>query len=147
MTFESLHIIPSILEALHEEGYTQPTPIQEQAIPHLLSGKDLLGAAKTGSGKTLAFLIPAVELLAKVQWKNRQGLGAVVITPTRELALQVRSLAQRVVKRCIFLPSPLHHQSPFTPHATPSPSDFRPTLGAHGPPSPELRALHGGGQS
>ena len=71
-------------------GHEVCTRIQEQAIPHLLSGKDLLGSAKTGSGKTLAFLIPAVELLAKVQWKNRQGLGVVVITPTRELALQVR---------------------------------------------------------
>lgn len=58
-------------------------------MPFLLGGKDVLGAAKTGSGKTLAFLIPAIELLAKAQYKGRNGLGAVIITPTRELALQI----------------------------------------------------------
>ena len=63
--------------------------IQARAIPPLLSGKDVLGAARTGSGKTLAFLIPAVELLHKLKFNQRSGTGVVVICPTRELAIQV----------------------------------------------------------
>jgi ATP-dependent RNA helicase DDX18/HAS1 len=63
--------------------------IQAKAIPPLLMGKDVLGAARTGAGKTLAFLIPAVELLYNVQFTPRNGTGVVVICPTRELAIQV----------------------------------------------------------
>lgn len=63
--------------------------IQARAIPPLLIGKDVLGAARTGSGKTLAFLIPAVELLYNVQFTPRNGTGVVIICPTRELAIQV----------------------------------------------------------
>jgi ATP-dependent RNA helicase DDX18/HAS1 len=64
--------------------------IQARAIPPLLVGKDVLGAARTGSGKTLAFLIPAVELLHNVHFAPRNGTGVVVICPTRELAIQVK---------------------------------------------------------
>ena len=63
MTFEQLHIIPQILEALSQEGYVTPTPIQEKAIPIVLAGRDLLGCAQTGTGKTAAFSIP-------IYWKN-----------------------------------------------------------------------------
>jgi ATP-dependent RNA helicase DDX18/HAS1 len=63
--------------------------IQARAIPPLLNGKNVLGAARTGSGKTLAFLIPAVELLHKLKFNPRDGAGVVVICPTRELAIQV----------------------------------------------------------
>ena len=64
------------------------TSIQAKAIPVLLAGKDVLGAAKTGSGKTLAFVIPMIELLSRLKWKQRQGTGAIIIAPTRELAMQ-----------------------------------------------------------
>jgi len=65
--------------------------IQARSIPPLLEGKDVLGAARTGSGKTLAFLIPAVELLYNVRFTPRNGVGVIIICPTRELAIQVRS--------------------------------------------------------
>lgn len=87
--FESLPLSEYTLTALKAMGFQKMTRIQEQSIPPLLAGHDVLGAAKTGAGKTLAFLIPAIELLAKVQFKARNGLGAVIITPTRELALQI----------------------------------------------------------
>lgn len=70
-----------------------PVPVQARTIPALLTGRDLLGAARTGSGKTLAFLIPAVELLHRARFMPRNGTGALVIAPTRELALQVRAAA------------------------------------------------------
>ena len=87
--FSSLPLSEATLTALKEMGFSKMTKIQAEAIPPSLAGEDVLGAAKTGSGKTLAFLVPVVELLARVQFKARQGLGAVVITPTRELALQI----------------------------------------------------------
>ena len=88
-TFASLPLSEATQMALREMGFTRMTKIQAEAIPPHLAGQDVLGAAKTGSGKTLAFLVPVIELLAKVQFKARQGLGAVIITPTRELALQI----------------------------------------------------------
>jgi ATP-dependent RNA helicase DDX18/HAS1 len=63
--------------------------LQARTIPALLTGRDVLGAARTGSGKTLAFLIPAVELMHRAKFMPRNGTGAIVIAPTRELALQV----------------------------------------------------------
>ena len=79
-------------------GFTKATPIQAKSIPLLLSGKDILGAAKTGSGKTLAFLIPAIELLHRVQFKPRNGTGILIISPTRELALQIYSVARDLLQ-------------------------------------------------
>ena len=87
MTFEQLDLISPILKALQEEGYTSPTPIQEQSIPIVLKGKDLLGCAQTGTGKTAAFSIPILQKLYKSE-KNR-GIKALVLTPTRELAIQI----------------------------------------------------------
>ena len=87
--FAALPLSAATQKALLAMGHSTATRIQAQSIPPLLAGGDVLGAAKTGSGKTLAFLIPAIELLAKVEWKTRAGTGAVVITPTRELALQI----------------------------------------------------------
>lgn len=66
--------------------------IQARAIPPLLMGKNVMGAARTGSGKTLAFLIPAVELLYNIKFSARNGAGAIIICPTRELAIQVRDI-------------------------------------------------------
>lgn len=87
MTFENLNLIDPILRALQEEGYTTPTPIQEQSIPILLQGKDLLGCAQTGTGKTAAFSIPILQRLYKTD--QRQGIKALILTPTRELAIQI----------------------------------------------------------
>ena len=91
MTFKDLEIIPSILQAIKAENYTQPTPIQEQSIPILLKGKDLLGCAQTGTGKTAAFAIPILQHLCtdRSEQKGKRKIKALVITPTRELALQI----------------------------------------------------------
>ena len=87
--FTDLTLSDATQRAIVSMGYNRMTKIQAQAIGPLLSGKDVLGAAKTGSGKTMAFLVPVVELLAQAKFTNRNGLGAVIITPTRELALQI----------------------------------------------------------
>ena len=87
MIFENLNLIEPILKALQEEGYTSPTPIQEQSIPVLLQGKDLLGCAQTGTGKTAAFSIPILQKLYKTD--HRKGIKALILTPTRELAIQI----------------------------------------------------------
>jgi ATP-dependent RNA helicase RhlE len=90
MQFESLNLIEPILKALKEEGYTQPTPIQEQSIPIVLNGTDLLGCAQTGTGKTAAFAIPILQLLNanKVNEKKKR-IRSLIVTPTRELAIQI----------------------------------------------------------
>jgi len=90
MPFKSLHIIEPILRSLQEEGYTKPTPIQEQAIPVLLQGRDLLGCAQTGTGKTAAFAIPILQLLSENRTQDRKRkTRALILTPTRELAVQI----------------------------------------------------------
>lgn len=88
MLFTDLKIIKPILDALTKEGYEKPTPIQAQAIPHLLEGKDLLGTAQTGTGKTAAFAIPILQNLSHKNTKNHQ-IKALILTPTRELAIQI----------------------------------------------------------
>jgi len=88
--FKSLNLIAPILEALESKGYTSPTPIQAQAIPHLLEGKDLLGIAQTGTGKTAAFALPILHNLAKTRCKiNPKSMRVLILTPTRELASQI----------------------------------------------------------
>ncbi|KAI0210986.1 ATP-dependent RNA helicase DDX18 [Lamellibrachia satsuma] len=89
-SFKSLEekVCEPTLKAVADMGFTHMTEIQAKAVPHLLEGRDLMGAARTGSGKTLAFLIPAIELLYKLKFMPRNGTGAMVITPTRELAMQ-----------------------------------------------------------
>ena len=97
MTFESLGLIDPILRALKDEGYTTPTPIQAQAIPSLLQGRDLLGCAQTGTGKTAAFAIPILQDLynkkkqdpAKFSDRGQTDIKALILTPTRELAIQI----------------------------------------------------------
>ena len=87
MTFKDISLIEPILRALKETGYENPTPIQEKAIPAILSGRDLLGCAQTGTGKTAAFSIPILQLLHKSD--NIKGIRALILTPTRELANQI----------------------------------------------------------
>jgi len=91
LSFEKLNLIEPILKALASEGYTTPTPIQEQAIPDLLQGKDLLGCAQTGTGKTAAFAIPILQnlYLQKQATKGSYNIKALILTPTRELAIQI----------------------------------------------------------
>lgn len=87
--FAALPLSEPTQKGLASMKFTRMTQIQGLAIPPLLAGKDLIGAAKTGSGKTLAFLIPALELLYKARFTTRNGTGAIIITPTRELAMQI----------------------------------------------------------
>ena len=91
MTFKELGLAEPILKAVEAEGYTSPTPIQQQAIPILLKGKHLLGVAQTGTGKTAAFGIPILHHLYQSQngQKGRRKIKALIVTPTRELALQI----------------------------------------------------------
>ncbi|RVU00181.1 DEAD/DEAH box helicase [Mucilaginibacter limnophilus] len=91
MSFENLKLIEPILKALKTEGYTQPTPIQAQAIPIILQQRDLLGCAQTGTGKTAAFAIPTLQLLHndRQNHKEQKTIKALVLTPTRELAIQI----------------------------------------------------------
>ncbi|HRC32050.1 MAG TPA: DEAD/DEAH box helicase [Bacteroidia bacterium] len=90
MHFNSLGIIEPILKAIQEEGYTTPTPIQQQAIPIVLQGTDLLGCAQTGTGKTAAFAIPILQLLSGVHTNDKKlKIRSLIVTPTRELAIQI----------------------------------------------------------
>ena len=91
MLFEQLNLIAPILRALETEGYTQPTPIQERAIPQVLAGKDLLGCAQTGTGKTAAFAIPILQLLQERSERRtgKPSIKSLILTPTRELAIQI----------------------------------------------------------
>ncbi len=95
-SFAELPISTSTKRGLRACGYAEPTDIQKTAIPLALKGKDVLGAAKTGSGKTLAFLIPLLELLWRERWSAMDGIGALVISPTRELAYQIFEVLRRV---------------------------------------------------
>ncbi|RQM22858.1 hypothetical protein B5M09_005028 [Aphanomyces astaci] len=96
--FESLPLSEPTQRILKELNFVKMTKIQAKSIRPLLSGSDLLGAAKTGSGKTLSFLIPAVELLYKVKFTARKGTGCMVISPTRELALQIYGVVKEITK-------------------------------------------------
>jgi ATP-dependent RNA helicase RhlE len=92
LSFNNLQLIEPVLKALHNEGYTTPTPIQEQAIPIVLQHKDLLGCAQTGTGKTAAFAIPLLQLMHQEkegQPDARRNIKALILTPTRELAIQI----------------------------------------------------------
>ncbi|OAX48916.1 DEAD/DEAH box helicase [Paenibacillus sp. AD87] len=91
MTFKDLNIIPAILEGLNKANYTAPTPIQEQAIPAVLAGRDLLGCAQTGTGKTAAFSVPIIQLLSEKSNgpKAARHIRSLILTPTRELAIQI----------------------------------------------------------
>jgi len=89
MPFKSLNIIEPILKSLQEEGYTIPTPIQNQAIPIVLNGTDLLGCAQTGTGKTAAFAIPILQLLSTNKSFGNKKIRSLIVTPTRELAIQI----------------------------------------------------------
>ena len=98
VTFESLNLHPSILKAVAEAGYINPTPIQAQAIPAVLDGRDILASAQTGTGKTAGFTLPALNLLATPHASNSRGPRILVLVPTRELAAQVNDSARQYGK-------------------------------------------------
>ena len=89
MSFEKLNLRQSLLEVIAKQGYTEPSPIQEKAIPAVLSGNDVMAAAQTGTGKTDAFGLPLVQLLAQGEKAKRIAIRSLILTPTRELAAQV----------------------------------------------------------
>ena len=88
--FESLNLCQPLLKALDEIGYVTPTPIQEQAIPLLIEGNDMLGCAQTGTGKTAAFSLPILDAMAEDPWSGKPQIRALMLCPTRELASQIR---------------------------------------------------------
>ncbi len=91
MSFNDLKLIKPLILALDKKGYTEPTPIQQQSIPHILEGKDLFGCAQTGTGKTAAFALPVLQMLSQKKANNPQNrnIKALILAPTRELALQI----------------------------------------------------------
>ncbi|MHA2230541.1 MAG: DEAD/DEAH box helicase, partial [Candidatus Thorarchaeota archaeon] len=95
LSFSDFEISPDTKSAISKMGYTEPTPVQQQAIPLLLEGRDLMVQARTGTGKTAAFGIPAIEKLRK---NGLNGVAALVVTPTRELALQVSEEIRKIAK-------------------------------------------------
>ncbi|OZJ05107.1 ATP-dependent RNA helicase has1 [Bifiguratus adelaidae] len=101
--FQKLDISEATKNAVKDMNFTRMTEVQARTIPPLMAGRDVLGAAKTGSGKTVAFLIPAIELLSKLKFKPRNGTGIIIVSPTRELALQIFGVAKELLK--------YHHQT------------------------------------
>ena len=89
MKFNELGLMPSLLKAVNEKGYTDPSPIQEKAIPLILRGKDVLASAQTGTGKTAGFTLPLLQILSKQSNSNHRKIKALILTPTRELAAQI----------------------------------------------------------
>jgi ATP-dependent RNA helicase DDX18/HAS1 len=96
--FSSLDCCERTKNAINDFGFEKMTEVQARTIPPLMAGRDVLGAAKTGSGKTLAFLIPAIEMLYRLKFKPRNGTGTIIVSPTRELALQIFGVAKELLK-------------------------------------------------
>jgi ATP-dependent RNA helicase DDX10/DBP4 len=94
--FTDLPLCEATASGLSKSYFQDLTDIQAQAIPYALKGKDILGAAKTGSGKTLAFLVPVLEKLYRANWTEFDGLGAMIISPTRELAVQIFDVLRKI---------------------------------------------------
>ena len=89
MNFDNLGLIPSLLKAVKEKGYQEPSPIQEKAIPLILKGRDILASAQTGTGKTAGFTLPLLQSLSSNRSNGKRNIRALILTPTRELAAQV----------------------------------------------------------
>ena len=87
--FESLGLSKELLRAVESEGYTTPTPVQQQSIPPLLDGRDVLGVAQTGTGKTAAFALPVLQIMSRERPQGKRYIRALILSPTRELAAQI----------------------------------------------------------
>ena len=100
MSFESLGLGPKLLQSIKESGYTEPTPIQKEAIPQILEGHDLTGIAQTGTGKTAAFTLPMLQTLERLNSEGgrRRQTRALVISPTRELVVQIHDNVRAYAK-------------------------------------------------
>ncbi|RSH91153.1 ATP-dependent RNA helicase [Saitozyma podzolica] len=96
--FNTLSLSHNTLSAIQRMGFETMTEVQARTIPPLLAGKDVLGAARTGSGKTMAFLVPSVEMLSTLRFKPVNGTGVIIISPTRELALQIFGVAKELMQ-------------------------------------------------
>ncbi|CRG93887.1 ATP-dependent RNA helicase HAS1, putative [Plasmodium gallinaceum] len=96
--FEDLDICDALKKGLKDLNFVKLTEIQAKCIPHFLNGKDILGAAKTGSGKTLAFLIPSIHILYNIKFLPKNGTGVLIISPTRELCLQIYQVCKDLCK-------------------------------------------------
>ena len=103
MTFKELGLMPQILSALKEQGYESPTPIQRGAIPPALKGQDVLGCAQTGTGKTCAFAAPILQRLTNTYKKGEHKIRALILTPTRELALQIEECFEPIINTGLFI--------------------------------------------
>lgn len=101
MSFKSLGLSDSLLHAINKKGYTEPSPIQQKAIPFILDRKDVLASAQTGTGKTAGFVLPILQVLSQIRQPKRKPIRALVLTPTRELAAQVY---ENVIEYSEFLP-------------------------------------------
>ena len=90
MSFKRFNLIPQIIQAIENKGYTEPTSIQAEAIPIVLEGRDLLAGSQTGTGKTAAFTLPILQLLLEnAAPQKRKKIRSLIVTPTRELAIQI----------------------------------------------------------
>ncbi|MFT7472585.1 MAG: ATP-dependent RNA helicase RhlE, partial [Kiritimatiellia bacterium] len=94
MTFNTLGLSDTLLQAVKQTGYTSPTPIQERAIPEILAGRDVMAAAQTGTGKTAGFTLPLLQLISGRPNRTRNSFRALILTPTRELAAQIEDSIQ-----------------------------------------------------
>lgn len=94
MTFNTLGLSDTLLQAVQQTGYTTPTPIQQKAIPEILAGRDVMAAAQTGTGKTAGFTLPLLQLISGRPNRNRNSFRALILTPTRELAAQIEDSIQ-----------------------------------------------------
>ena len=108
-TFDSLPLAPALMAALSQLHYTRLTHIQHQAIPAILSGHDVIGAAPTGSGKTLAFVVPLIHLCHATRFTSRNGTAGVILTPTRELALQIYGVVSDILQAAATAAAADHH--------------------------------------
>lgn len=100
--FDQLPLSEKTKRGLRDGNFTRMTTIQRAALPHALCGRDVLGAAKTGSGKTLTFLIPVIEKLYRLRWGSMDGVGAIIISPTRELSVQIFDVLRKLGKHHSF---------------------------------------------
>src|SRR5437868_14502862 len=98
MSFHALNLSPQILQAVEDAGYTEPTPIQVAAIPHILAGDDVIGIAQTGTGKTAAFVWPILMKLAASMHNGQKRTRALVVAPTRELVVQIEENVRAYAK-------------------------------------------------
>ena len=96
--YSTLQLNENLQRAIDDAGYSKMTTIQHRTIPLILNGKDVMAKARTGSGKTLAFLIPIIEILYKIKFQNRNGTGAIILSPTRELAIQIFDVLEILLK-------------------------------------------------